>query len=150
MNLFLKGIIIACLIGIVTWGVNAFLSYEQGIGYNKRTAEYIEQENKDLKAALLETERLNKLIQEATNARKKLEEANRIMSLRNNTLLNKLRDTDARINSLLSGASTEALQSAIRAYRELFAECREAYAEMGRAAAGHLADVKQLEAAWSE
>ncbi len=67
---------------------------------------------------------------------------------RNNSLFSKLRDHDTNINQLMSTASYDALQFAAKTYRELFAECRAAYAEMGRAAAGHLEDVKQLETAW--
>lgn len=144
----LKGIVVAFIIGVVIYGYNMFVNHHQKIGYDKRTAEYVEQENKALKAAIAETTRLKQLVEDATNVRKSLEEKNTALVTRNNSLLSKLRDHDTNINQLMSTASYDALQFAAKTYRELFAECRAAYAEMGRAAAGHLEDVKQLETAW--
>ena len=144
----LKGIVVAFIIGLVIYGYNMFVNHHQKLGYDKRTSEYIEQENKDLKAAIAETERLKQLVEEATNERKKIEDKNTILVTRNNSLLSKLRDHDTNTNQLMSTASYDALQFAAKTYRELFAECRAAYAEMGRAAAGHLEDIKQLETAW--
>lgn len=144
----LKGIVVAFIIGVVIYGYNMFVNHRQKIGYDKRTAEYVEQENKALKAAIAETTRLKQLVEDATNVRKSLEEKNTALVTRNNSLLSKLRDHDTNINQLMSTASYDALQFAAKTYRELFAECRAAYEEMGRAAAGHLEDVKQLETAW--
>ena len=144
----LKGIVVAFIIGVVIYGYNMFVNHHQKIGYDKRTAEYVEQENKDLKAAIAETTRLKELVEDATNVRKSLEEKNTALVTRNNSLPSKLRDHDTNINQLMSTASYDALQFAAKNYRELFAECRTAYAEMGRAATGHLEDVKQLETAW--
>lgn len=144
----LKGIVVAFIIGVVIYGYNMFVNHHQKLGYDKRTSEYVEQENKDLKAAIAETERLKQLVEEATNERKKIEDKNTILVTRNNSLLSKLRDHDTNINQPMSTASYDALQFAAKTYRELFAECRTAYAEMGRAATGHLEDVKQLETAW--
>ena len=141
------GVVLLITVG-VCWAVNTFLDYEQKIGYDRRTAEYTEQENKDLKAAIIETGRLQGIVKEAQDARKKQEAIQRQLSERNAVLTGRLRDSDARINSLLSSASTEALTYAVRAYAGLFADCRGAYEEMGRAATGHRNDVKTLDTSW--
>lgn len=144
----LKVIAIGLLIAGLIYGYNVFVHTQQQIGYDRRSGEYTKQENKELKAALLETDRLNSIIKEAQSEAKKREEANRVLSVRNAGLLSKLRDTDASINTLVSSASAEALRNATRAFNSLFGECREDFEAMGRAAAGHLIDVKKLDGSW--
>lgn len=141
----LIGILIS--IGLVA-GYSWFVRHHQKIGYDLRTAEYVLQENKDLKAAMEETIRLNQVIQKAQDEAKKREEINRTLSLRNATLLGKLRDTDARINALVSSATDDALRNATRSFTGLFADCRADFETMGRAAAGHYIDVGKLRASW--
>lgn len=138
------------LAALVSWSVDQLLKHQQQLGYEQRTQEYRVEENKALQAALAETYRLNSLIQKANDEAKKREEANRVLSVRNNTLLGKLRNADTRINELVSSASLEASRNAVRAYAGLFAECRDDFEAMGRAAAGHYSDVKTLEASWPE
>lgn len=146
--LWIKGAAGLLLLSLLAWGVNTFLNYEQGIGYDRRTAEYLVQENKDLKAAKDETIRLNSVILEAQNEAKKREDANRQLSARIGVLNGRLRDTTGNINRLVSSATENALRNATRTYGTLFGECREAYDAMGQAAAGHLSDVEKLEASW--
>lgn len=144
----LKVIAIGLLIAALVYGYNVFVDAQQQIGYDRRTGEYTKQENKDLKAALLETDRLNGIIKEAQSEAKKREEANQALSARNASLLGKLRDTDAHIDTLVSSATTEALRKATRAFSSLFGDCRTDFEAMGRAAAGHQSDVRQLEDSW--
>lgn len=132
---------------VIIW-FNQYLSSVEQRGYDRRTGEYVKQENKDLKAALLETDRLNDVIKEAQNAAKEREERIRALSARNAGLLSKLRDTDASIDKLVSSATADALRDATRAFSSLFGDCRKDFDAMGRAAAGHLSDVKKLEASW--
>lgn len=134
-------------IGLVA-GYSWFVNHQRQIGYDQRTAEYTVQENKDLRAALAETIRLNNIIKEANDEAKKREEANRVLSLRNASLLGKLRNTDARINELVSSATDDALRNATRSFTGLFADCRADFEAMGRAAAGHRSDVIKLQASW--
>ena len=136
------------LLAFLVWGIDRFLAHQQKIGYDRRTAEYTLEENKALQAALSETLRLQTLIKKANDEAKQREEANRVLSVRNAGLLSKLRNADARINELVSGASLEASRNAVRAYAGLFADCRTGFEEMGRATAGHYVDVKKLEASW--
>ena len=134
-------------IGLVA-GYSWFVKHQRQIGYDRRTAEYTVQENKDLKAALAETIRLNNVIKEAENEAKKRDEANRVLSVRNASLLGKLRDTDARINELVSSATDDALRNATQSFTGLFADCRAGFETMGRAAAGHRSDVIKYQASW--
>ena len=127
---------------------NLYLNSVEQRGYDRRSGEYVTQENKDLKAALLETDRLNNVIKEAQSAAKEREERIRSLSARNAGLLSKLRDTDARIDKLVSSATADALRNATRAFSSLFGDCREDFAAMGRAAAGHQSDVRKLEQSW--
>ena len=140
--LLIAGVVLALI-----W-FNQYLASVEQRGYDRRTGEYTKQENQDLKAALLETDRLNGIIKEAINEATKRNEANRVLSARNASLLGKLRDTDANINTLVSSASAEALRNATRAFSSLFGDCRADFDAMGRAAAGHLVDVKKLEDSW--
>ena len=145
---WLKPLLILIAVAAILFGINMFLDYEQGIGYDRRTAEYVVQENQDLKNALAETIRLNKVIEEASDAAKIREAEMAKLAASNATLLGKLRDTDSRINALVSNATAEALRNATRAYGRLFDECRAAFEEMGRAASGHRSDVKKLSDSW--
>lgn len=146
----LKATCLLILVALLAWGIDSFLQHQQQIGYDRRTQEYTVEENKALQAALAETVHLQSLIQKAQDEAKKREEVNRVLSARNASLLGKLRNADARINELVSGASLEASRNAVRAYAGLFAECRDDFEAMGRAAAGHYSDVKTLEASWPE
>lgn len=140
-------LLIAGVVLAIIW-FNQYLDSVEQRGYDRRTAEYIQQENKDLKAALEETARLNHVIEKAENEAKQREETNRVLSARNASLLGKLRDTDASIDKLVSSATADALRDATRAFSSLFGDCRKDFDAMGRAAAGHLSDVKKLEASW--
>ena len=148
MNIWIKIGLALALIAALFFGVNLYNGHQQGIGYDRAMGEVREKENADLKAALLETERLNGVIKEAQNAAKLREEANRQLSARNASLLGRLRDTDARIDALVSSATADALRNATRACTGLFADCRADFEAMGRAAAGHRSDVKKLGDAW--
>lgn len=127
---------------------NAFVNHQRDIGYQKAVAEYREQENKDLKAAMAETIRLNQKLQEAQDAAKLREAERRELDARINTLSGKLRNTTANINALVSRASADALREATTTFNTLFAECRTAYEDMGRAADGHSSDVRTLTDSW--
>ena len=141
-------LIVAVISTALVVGYSWFVNHQQKIGYDQRTAEYVLQENQDLKAALAETARLNHIIEKAQDEAKQREETNRVLSLRNASLLGKLRNADARINELVSSASADALRDATRAYAGLFAECRTDFEALGRSAAGHLNDVRTLQASW--
>ena len=141
-------LIVAAISTALVAGYSWFVHHHQKIGYDLRTAEYVLQENKDLKAAMAETIRLNQVIKEAQDEAKKRDEANQVLSLRNASLLGKLRNTDSRINELVSSATDDALRNATRSFTGLFADCRANFETMGRAASGHLNDVRTLEASW--
>ena len=127
--------------------MNAFLSYEQQIGYDRRTAEYTQQENADLKAAMQETIRLNKIVEAAQNEAKERDKQMSEANARIASLSGKLRNTQRSIDTLVSNATTDALRKATTTFNALFEDCRGAYEEMGRAAAGHSSDVVTLEQA---
>lgn len=145
---WLKPLLIVVAIAAILFGINMFLDYEQGIGYDRRTAEYTAQENKDLQAALKETDRLNNVIKEADHAAKLREAEYAKLAATNAALLGKLRTTTANIDALVSSATSNALRDATRAYGRLFTDCRAAFEEMGRAASGHRSDVKKLSDSW--
>ena len=148
MSLWIKIGLAMALVVALFFGVNRYNGHQQGIGYDRAMDDVRKQENADLKAALRETERLNKIITEAQDAAKRREAANRQLSVRNAALLERLRDTDARIDALVSSATADALRNATRAYAGLFADCRADFEGMGRAAAGHRSDVEKLGDAW--
>lgn len=145
---WLKPLLILLGVGAILFGINMFLDYEQGIGYDRRTAEYTVQENADLQKALKETERLNNVIKEADDAAKIREAQLAKLAASNTALLGKLRATTANIDALVSSATADALRNATRAYGGLFTDCRAAFEGMGRAAAGHRSDVKKLSDSW--
>lgn len=147
---WVKGVGALIIAGVLCGLFYLFVDYQQQVGYDRRTGEYLVQENKDLKAAQAETVRLNALVKEAQHAAKEREKINRDLSARNSVLLGKLRNTDADIDRLVSNATADALAYATRAFSGLFAECRGAYDEMGRAAAGHYSDVKKVEQGWPQ
>lgn len=145
---WIKLALAAAAVAAILFGISMFLDYEQGIGYDRRTAEYTAQENKDLKAAVAETIRLNNVIKEASDAAKIREAEYAKLAATNAALLGKLRTTTANIDALVSSATAAALRDATRAYGRLFTECRAAFEEMGRAATGHRSDVKKLTDSW--
>lgn len=145
---WVKALAILAIVAGIIFGVNMFLDYEQGIGYDRRTAEYTVQENADLKKALEETARLNKVIKEADDAAKIREAQITKLAAANTALLGKLRNTTANIDALVPSATADALRGATRAYGGLFTDCRAAFEGMGRAASGHRSDVKKLSESW--
>lgn len=148
MNLMLAKIIAGlALVALIGFGVNWFLNYEQQIGYDRRTAEYVVQENADLKAAMQETIRLNKIVETAQNEAKERDKQMAESSSRIATLSSQLRNSQRSIDTLVSTATTDALRKAATAFNALFEDCRGAYEAMGRAAAGHSSDVVTLEQA---
>ena len=148
MTIWIKALIIAAIVAASVIAYNAFTKHHQEIGYQRAVAEFREQENKDLKAAMAETIRLNGKIQEAEDAAKLREAERNTLNARIDSLNGQLRDTKSSINRLVSSASADALRKATATFNELFAECRDAYAEMGRAAEGHSSDVRTLTDAW--
>ena len=65
-------LIVAAISTALVVGYSWFVNHHQKIGYDLRTAEYVLQENKDLKAAMEETIRLNQVIQKAQDEAKKI------------------------------------------------------------------------------
>lgn len=144
----LKVVGVAVLLAALGFGVNRLDHSRQEIGYQRAVAEYKAKEAEDLKVAMAETKRLNAKVQEAQNEAEKREAANLDLVKRVNVLAGRLRHADENLNALVSRATREALAKATTAYAALFAECRDEYAEMGAAAAGHQSDVATLITAW--
>jgi hypothetical protein len=145
---WMKVAALMALVGALAWGAHVFVSYEQQIGYDRRVAEDLTQENADLKAAMAETVRLNGVITEAQNAAKIREGKIATLAASNDALLGKLRVSTANVDALVSSASADALAGAVRAYGGLFTNCRERFETMGLAASGHRSDVKTLVDGW--
>lgn len=144
----LKVVCVAVLLAALGFGVNRLDHSRQEIGYQRAVAEYKAKEAEDLKVAMAETKRLNAKVQEAQNEAEKREAANLDLVKRVNVLAGRLRHADENLNALVSRATHTALAEATTAYAALFAECRDEYAEMGEAAAGHQSDVATLITAW--
>jgi uncharacterized iron-regulated membrane protein len=146
--LWLKAVMIAMVVAALFFAVNWYNTYQQTIGYDRAMGEVAKRDNVELNKQLNEVARLNDVILEAQNAAKKREEANRALAMRNAELLGSMRDTDAAISAAIGSATSAALADATRAFSALFGECRNDFETMGRAAAGHLVDVKKLSEAW--
>lgn len=148
MSIWIKLAIGAAVIAALFVGVNWYNGHQQDIGYQRAVGEYTAKENKALKEALAETERLKTKVKEAEDAAKLREVARQQSDARITTLSQRLRDTESAIAERVSSASNGSLVEAIRTYGALFSDCREAYAGMGRNAQGHLEDARTLIEAW--
>ena len=143
-----KALIAVAIVAALFFVVNRYNDHQQDIGYQRAVGEYTAKENTALKAALAETERLKLKVKESEDAAKLREAARQQSDARIAALSQRLRDTESAISERVSGAPNSALVEAIRTYRALFADCREAYAVMGRNAQGHLEDARTLSEAW--
>ena len=84
MSIWLKIGLALGLIAALFFGVNWYNDWQQDIGYARAMGEVREQENKDLKAALAETDRLNGIIKGANDA-EAIRSAERINQKRDNS-----------------------------------------------------------------
>ena len=144
----IKGVIALALVAGLIFGYVQWADHQQDVGYQKAVAEFREQENADLKAAMRETIRLNQVIEDARHAAEERDKERQRLADRVDTLNGQLRDTERSIDRLVSSASADALREATAAFNTLFAECRTAYESMGRAADGHSDDVRTLTDSW--
>ena len=143
-----KALIAAAIVAMLFFAVNWYNGHQQDIGYQRAVGEYAQKENQALRDALAETERLKLKVKESEDAAKLREVARQQSDARIASLSQRLRDTESAITERVSSASNSALIEATLAYGVLFSDCREAYAEMGRAAVGHLEDARTLIEAW--
>ena len=145
---WVKVLIIAGAVMLISYGVHLLDASRQKIGYNQAMAEVTQKENESLKFALAEITRLNDQVTKAQNAAQERELEAQKYRDRIVVLDGKLRNAQRSIDLSLANATADALRSATLAFNSLFAECRGKYEEMGRAAAGHSSDVITLEQAW--
>ena len=137
---------LAVLAAVVALGLawNAFLDYEQGIGYDRRKAE----DNVALiaaqDAAKIETERLNKEKNDAIAARITAENKGAISAAAVAAANLQLRDARARLRDSLSNSTIEACRATVAAYDFVFGECTSRLETVARSADGHYADTVML------
>jgi hypothetical protein len=146
-KLLIECLAFAALIAAIAIGAHKFLSYEQQIGYNKAVAEYTAQALKDAQAAKAKEEVMVKQLEDARNE-------NTLQNQRIDALASALTTTasglrgssDAAIRNL-SSATAEAARQTATAFAGVFQDCTGRYVDLAKAADGHVADIRLLQAA---
>jgi len=123
---------------------------QQKIGYDKAAAIYQAKLDKAKAEARSKEQSWNKQWQGAINDRTKLETQLADARAAAAAADVGLRNASADFRRRLSAASVEACRTAAATAASLLEECSGEYRRVAAAADGHLADLKQCEAAWPE
>lgn len=141
-------IVVATVAALFGW--NAFLDYEQGIGYRKAVAEYNVKLLAAKEVAAQQEKAMQAQIKEAQDNGLKREETIRTLAVAVGKSSERLRDTANAIRLGLPSATVEAARTAADAFATVFSECQGRYGALAEKADGHANDVRTLEEAWPQ
>lgn len=146
----IKALLIAAVIAAAVFAWNWFISYEQGIGYDKAVAEYNVKLLAAKEAADKREQELSAQVQEAQANGLKREETINALAAAVGKSSDSLRNTANAIRLGLPLATVEAARTAADAFATVFTDCQGRYGELAAKADGHASDVRTLEEAWAQ
>ena len=146
----IKALLIAAVIAAAVFAWNWFISYEQGIGYDRAVAEYNVKLLAAKEAADKREQELTTQVQEAQANGLKREETIKALAAAVGKSSDSLRNTANAIRLGLPHATVEAARTAADAFATVFTDCQRRYADVAEKADGHASDVRTLEEAWPQ
>lgn len=146
----IKALLIGAVIAAAVFAWNWFISYEQGIGYDRAVAEYNVKLLAAKEAADKREQELSAQVQEAQANGLKREETIRTLAAAVGKSSDSLRNTANAIRLGLPNATVEAARTAADAFATVFTDCQRRYADVAGKADGHASDVRTLEEAWPQ
>ena len=146
----IKALLIAAVIAAAVVAWSWFISYEQGIGYDKAVAEYNVKMLAAKEAADKREQELSAQVQEAQANGLKREETIKALAAAVAKSSDSLRNTANTIRLGLPLATVTAARTAADAFAAVFTDCQRRYVEVAERADGHASDVRTLEEAWPQ
>lgn len=145
---WVKLIAIGAIVAGIAWGVNAFLNYEQQIGYDRRVAEDNKALVKAQSDAAEEQARLTNQLEVARNEANEREKTIRTLSAHAGTAAAGLRSALDTIRSSLPSTTLEAARQRADTLAVVFGDCSDQYRRVAEKADRHASDARTLSDGW--
>lgn len=142
--LWIKALIVAALLAAATFYVNRYLSSLEQRGYDRAVVEYQAKVVKAQHAAIIESNRRMKLVEDAIKGRNDREKSIRAVADAAGVAVGGLRNELDAARAGMSVADAATLRHAATTYSLVFGECVDRYTGLAEKATRHVNDIQTL------